>query len=167
MLVMLAVGIPLYICATASTPIAAMLILKGVSPGAALVFLLAGPATNTVTITVIGKELGNVRRAGPLIGGLGIVVGAVIRMAPTIGVVHVRFGGLFPADDDCCPGVHDPKELFFTYSVSGGGRGKRQPGKVVGQMNGSPISFLNENSGPQKSSPLGCFSHGGHFIQIG
>lgn len=46
MLIMLVIGIPLYICATASTPIAAALILKGVSPGAALVFLIAGPATN-------------------------------------------------------------------------------------------------------------------------
>ena len=53
MLVMLALGIPLYICATASTPIAAALILKGVSPGAALVFLLAGPATNMATLTVL------------------------------------------------------------------------------------------------------------------
>ena len=53
MLIMLAVGIPLYICATASTPIAAALILKGVSPGAALVFLLAGPATNAATISVV------------------------------------------------------------------------------------------------------------------
>jgi len=53
MLVMLIVGIPLYICATASTPIAAALILKGLSPGAALVFLLAGPATNAATISVV------------------------------------------------------------------------------------------------------------------
>ena len=55
MLIMLAVGIPLYICATASTPIAAALILKGVSPGAALVFLLAGPddaATSRANIIV-------------------------------------------------------------------------------------------------------------------
>jgi uncharacterized membrane protein YraQ (UPF0718 family) len=58
MLVMLAVGIPLYICATASTPIAAALILKGVSPGAALVFLLAGPATNMASITVLLGTLG-------------------------------------------------------------------------------------------------------------
>ncbi len=58
MLVMLVVGIPLYICATASTPIAAVLILKGLSPGAALVLLLAGPATNMATILVIGKEMG-------------------------------------------------------------------------------------------------------------
>jgi hypothetical protein len=53
MLIMLAFGIPLYICATASTPIAAALILKGVSPGAALVFLLAGPATNLTSLTVL------------------------------------------------------------------------------------------------------------------
>ena len=58
MLLMLAVGIPLYICATASTPIAAALILKGVSPGAALVFLLAGPATNMASITVLLGTMG-------------------------------------------------------------------------------------------------------------
>lgn len=58
MLLMLAMGIPLYICATASTPIAAALILKGVSPGAALVFLLAGPATNITSLTVLLRILG-------------------------------------------------------------------------------------------------------------
>lgn len=58
MLIMLAVGIPLYICATASTPIAAALILKGISPGAALVFLLAGPATNMASLTVLTGVLG-------------------------------------------------------------------------------------------------------------
>ncbi len=58
MLLMLAVGVPLYICATASTPIAAALILKGVSPGAALVFLLAGPATNVASLTVLSGVLG-------------------------------------------------------------------------------------------------------------
>lgn len=61
MLIMLAAGIPLYICATASTPIAAALILKGVSPGAALVFLLAGPATNVTSLSVLIGFLG--RRA--------------------------------------------------------------------------------------------------------
>jgi len=58
MLIMLVVGIPLYICATASTPIAAALILKGVSPGAALVFLIAGPATNITSLTVLTGVLG-------------------------------------------------------------------------------------------------------------
>jgi len=58
MLVMLVVGIPLYICATASTPVAAALIMKGVSPGAALVFLLVGPATNITSLSVLIKLLG-------------------------------------------------------------------------------------------------------------
>lgn len=58
MLIMLIIAIPIYVCATASTPIAASLILKGLSPGAALVFLLAGPATNAVTISTIIKILG-------------------------------------------------------------------------------------------------------------
>ncbi len=58
MLLMLVVGIPIYICATSSTPVAAALILQGVSPGAALVFLLAGPATNITSLTVVLKILG-------------------------------------------------------------------------------------------------------------
>ena len=58
MLIMLVVGIPIYICATASTPIAAALILQGVSPGAALVFLMSGPATNITSLTVLLRILG-------------------------------------------------------------------------------------------------------------
>lgn len=58
MFLMLAFGIPLYICATASTPIAAAMILKGVSPGAALVFLLVGPATNMASLSVLVGLLG-------------------------------------------------------------------------------------------------------------
>lgn len=55
MVVLLIVGIPLYICATASTPIAAAMLLKGLSPGAALVFLLAGPATNISSLLILRK----------------------------------------------------------------------------------------------------------------
>ncbi|MFB0528243.1 MAG: SO_0444 family Cu/Zn efflux transporter [bacterium] len=58
MLAMLIVGIPLYVCATGSIPIVASLMTKGLSPGAGLVFLMAGPATNAVTITVMAKNLG-------------------------------------------------------------------------------------------------------------
>lgn len=58
MLIILAISIPLYICATGSIPLAAILILKGMSPGAAFVLLMAGPATNAATITMIGKVLG-------------------------------------------------------------------------------------------------------------
>lgn len=55
---MLLISIPLYVCAEASTPIAAMLLLQGLNPGAALVLLLAGPATNIGSIGVLLRELG-------------------------------------------------------------------------------------------------------------
>ena len=59
MLIMMAVGMPLYVCATGSVPVAAALMMKGVSPGAALVFLMTGPATNAATRSEerrVGKE---------------------------------------------------------------------------------------------------------------
>lgn len=58
MLVMMLVGIPVYVCATASVPIAAALIAKGISPGAALVFLMTGPATNAATISTVWNTMG-------------------------------------------------------------------------------------------------------------
>jgi uncharacterized membrane protein YraQ (UPF0718 family) len=57
-LMILAVGIPLYICASATTPIAASLVLKGMSPGTALLILLVGPATNLSNIMVMQKYIG-------------------------------------------------------------------------------------------------------------
>jgi uncharacterized membrane protein YraQ (UPF0718 family) len=56
--IVIAIAVPMYVCATASLPIAAGLMLSGVSAGAAFVFLSAGPATNTVTIGVVKKMLG-------------------------------------------------------------------------------------------------------------
>jgi len=57
-IIVIIIAVPMYVCATASLPIAAGLMLAGVSPGAAFVFLSAGPATNTVTIGVVKKMLG-------------------------------------------------------------------------------------------------------------
>jgi len=57
-LVAVLIGIPLYVCATGSIPIAAAMMLKGFSPGAALAFLIAGPATNAVAVTTVRKILG-------------------------------------------------------------------------------------------------------------
>jgi len=79
MLVMLAVGVPIYVCATASTPIAAGLMAVGVSPGAALVFLLAGPATNIATLGVVGKDLGPRALTAYLLGiGLSALASGLI-----------------------------------------------------------------------------------------
>ena len=58
MAVIVLISIPMYICATASTPIAVGLLMSGISPGAALVFMLTGPATNIATLMVIKQELG-------------------------------------------------------------------------------------------------------------
>jgi len=57
-ILMFLAGIPMYICATASTPLAASLLLAGISPGTVLVFLLAGPATNLGTIGIVRREFG-------------------------------------------------------------------------------------------------------------
>jgi HflK protein len=58
MLVMLLIGIPIYVCASEATPLAAALVMKGLNPGAALVFLLAGPATNIGSMVLLTKFLG-------------------------------------------------------------------------------------------------------------
>ncbi len=58
MIVMMFLGIPIYVCATASVPVAAALILKGITPGAALVFLMTGPATNAASFVTIWKVMG-------------------------------------------------------------------------------------------------------------
>ncbi len=61
MLIMMMLGIPMYVCATASVPIAASLIAKGISPGTAMVFLMTGPASNAASLAIIAKVMG--RRA--------------------------------------------------------------------------------------------------------
>ena len=58
MLLVLCISIPMYLCATGSIPIAVALMMKGLTPGAALVLLMAGPASNAASILVINKVLG-------------------------------------------------------------------------------------------------------------
>ena len=116
MLIMLIVGIPLYVCSSASTPIAAALILKGLSPGAALVFLMAGPATNAAGLTVVAGMIGK-RAAAIYLGGIvvcsvamGLLLDAMLgafgwSVRPTITGTHAHgfpawrlvLGGLFLA----------------------------------------------------------------------
>lgn len=88
MLVMVLVSVPMYICATASTPIAAGLLLAGVSPGAVLVFMMAGPATNIATLGVVTKELG--KRA--LYGYLGGVLGVALVAGALVNYLVASFG---------------------------------------------------------------------------
>jgi uncharacterized membrane protein YraQ (UPF0718 family) len=90
MAVMLAISVPLYVCATASTPIAAAFALKGISPGAALVFLLAGPATNAASITVISRMLG--KRA------TAVYLAAIVVMSFLAGMAINNLYGLLGLD---------------------------------------------------------------------
>ncbi|PCJ39079.1 MAG: hypothetical protein COA99_10790 [Moraxellaceae bacterium] len=86
MIVMVLVGIPMYICATASTPLAAGFLLAGLSPGTVLVFLLAGPATNMATLAIVKKELGSYALVSYLCGivlsalGFGLLVDQLVIM---------------------------------------------------------------------------------------
>lgn len=74
MLVLMAAGVPLYVCATASVPIAAGFLYVGATPGAALAFLVVGPATNAATITTVWRVLG--KRVALIY--LGTVVGSAL-----------------------------------------------------------------------------------------
>lgn len=84
MLLMLLVGLPLYICASASTPLAAALLVAGLSPGTVLVFLLVGPATNIASLGILIRELGKRAVVLYLTGisisavGLGLLVDALL-----------------------------------------------------------------------------------------
>ena len=86
-IIAVAIAAPMYVCATASLPIAASLIVAGVSPGAAFIFLSAGPATNTVTMGVVKSMLG--MRA--LIIYLGVIVGGSVLFG---GLIDVGFDAL-------------------------------------------------------------------------
>lgn len=74
MITVLVIAIPMYVCATGSIPIALSLMLKGLSPGTALVLLMAGPAANFASFTLISREMG---RKSAIIYLVSIVVGAI------------------------------------------------------------------------------------------
>lgn len=88
MILMLAIGIPMYVCAAASTPIAASLIMKGVSPGAALVFLLTGPATNAITISTVVKTLGK-KAAAVYLLSIGIIS---FLLGYLLNIITIKYG---------------------------------------------------------------------------
>ena len=74
MLVILAIAVPMYVCATGSIPIAAALMMKGLSPGCALVLLMAGPAANLASVLVISQAFGRKATVAYL---ASIIVGAM------------------------------------------------------------------------------------------
>lgn len=97
MLVILMVAVPMYICSTGSIPVAAALIMKGLSPGAALVMLMAGPAVNLASILVVRKALGNRFTAIYLL----VIVGFSILFGFLVNVLGIRISPL-AGQDACC-----------------------------------------------------------------
>lgn len=100
MLVMMVLGIPVYVCATASVPIAVALIAKGLNPGAALVFLMTGPATNVVSLSTLGSQLGwrtavvyLLTVAGCALAG-GIILDAIFQ--GDLSSIHHAHGAMLP-----------------------------------------------------------------------
>lgn len=88
MAAMLAVSIPLYVCASSSTPVAAAFLMTGISPGAALIFLLAGPATNAASFSMVSGIIG---KRGAVIYLLGVILSSVAAGLAT-DWIFFRFG---------------------------------------------------------------------------
>lgn len=113
MLAAMAIGIPLYVCATASTPIAASLIVAGLSPGAALVFLITGPATNSAALVTLWKVLG---RRSTILYLVTVAAGALatgIAVDALVGSGLVPLHALVDAAAASATGhVHDPSGGF-------------------------------------------------------
>ena len=97
MLVILVVAVPMYICSTGSIPVAAALIMKGLSPGAALVMLMAGPAVNLASILVVRKAMG---RRFTWIYLFVIIVFSVL-FGLLVNAIGIDTGAMSPGDA-CC-----------------------------------------------------------------
>lgn len=111
MVLVLCIAVPMYVCATGSIPIAVALMMKGLTPGAALVLLMAGPACNVASILVVRKVLGT---RTLIIYLLSIVLGAVV-FGSLIDYLHfhglVDFLGNLSMADECC--VHESSWLAW------------------------------------------------------
>jgi uncharacterized membrane protein YraQ (UPF0718 family) len=92
MLMMIVISIPMYICATASTPIAAGFIMAGLSPGTALVFMMAGPATNISTLGVIRNEMGSAVLIRYLLGVALCAIGFALLLDYFLNFYHISIG---------------------------------------------------------------------------
>jgi uncharacterized membrane protein YraQ (UPF0718 family) len=89
---MLLVGIPMYTCASASTPVAAAFIAAGFTPGAALVYLLVGPATSAATVTLVARFLGKRAAALYLLSIATVSVGLGLLLDFLVGSFGWRIG---------------------------------------------------------------------------
>lgn len=111
-LIVLAFGIPFYICASASTPIAASMMMKGMSPGVALIFLLVGPATNFTNLAVLQKFIG---KKGTVINILSI---AIVALVLSFVVDGIYSGFNLPLEFNIENHVHEHKS-WYEHALAG------------------------------------------------
>ena len=113
MLVILVIAVPMYICSTGSIPVAAALMMKGLSPGAALVMLMAGPAVNLASILVVHKSMG--RRFTSIY--LMTIVGFAVLFGLLLNATGIDFS--VAAQDACCMSTSAlPSPLALPSSVT-------------------------------------------------
>ena len=113
MLVILVVAVPMYICSTGSIPVAAALIMKGLSPGAALVMLMAGPAVNLASILVVKKALGTSFTAIYLL----VITGFSILFGLLVNAVGINITPMTGQDACCSSEVLAPGAFKTTCSI--------------------------------------------------
>ncbi len=106
-LIALGVGIPLYVCSTGSIPIAASLIAKGFSPGAALIFLIVGPATNAITLSFVRAKLGK--------KSFYLYLTSIAVVALLLGLLFNFMWGFFAQNQSLVTGAG--KALAFEYKL--------------------------------------------------
>ena len=111
MLIMAVIGIPMYICATASTPVAVGFLAAGLSPGAVLVFLLAGPATNISTKGMIAKEMG--KRTLVLYVFSVVSISILLGYALNIAIQAFELSAWIPLGQ----GGHDHNDISAIYAL--------------------------------------------------
>ncbi len=97
MLLMVLIGIPMYICSTASIPIAVSLMIKGISPGAAFVFLFAGPVTNIASLLVLSKTLG--KKVTAIYLTVAAICAIAFGMLFDYGINALGWSGIFNVDN--------------------------------------------------------------------
>lgn len=109
MLIMLGIGIPLYVCSSASVPIALAFIKAGISPGAALVFLITGPATNAATLTTLWQIIGRKQ--------LAVFLATLAICALAAGFVMNSFSPVLGVADQVCHAQCDVGGMDVVWAV--------------------------------------------------
>ena len=102
MLVILVIAVPMYICSTGSIPVATALMMKGLSPGAALVMLMAGPAVNLASILVVNKAMGRRFTSVYLMTIVGFAVLFGLLLNATGSSLFALHSSLVAPHGDCC-----------------------------------------------------------------